>query len=163
MYVDSTKIPDPPMPSYTVFIYSHNLFEKSKFKDYDSILESKLAHCQARVNSLASILANGNAIGENGSLTRLHDTHENIRSHDEVPKTTNGSSTSGWIAEEVTTFVLDQNLETILFGCSKDQMRGTPHYSSDYAGVTSIGRRVLGDGYSLTSQFESDIMATCLP
>ncbi|KAF3625506.1 hypothetical protein FXO37_30817 [Capsicum annuum] len=88
MYVDSTKIPDPPMPSYTFFIYSRNLFEKSKFKDYDSILESKLAHCQARVNSLASILANGNAIGANGSLTRLHDTHENIRSHDEVSKTT---------------------------------------------------------------------------
>ncbi|PHU10935.1 hypothetical protein BC332_17865 [Capsicum chinense] len=42
-------------------------------------------------------------------------------------------------------------------------MGGTPYYSSDYAGVAGIGRRVLGDGYSLPSQFESDVMAMCLP
>ncbi|KAF3666023.1 putative aspartic proteinase nepenthesin-1-like [Capsicum annuum] len=88
MSIDLTKLPDSPMPSYTFTLFSRDLFEKSKFNDYDSLLESKLARCQARADHLASILANGNVIGANGTLTRPHGARENIRARNRVPKTT---------------------------------------------------------------------------
>ncbi|KAM3269856.1 hypothetical protein P3S67_029762 [Capsicum chacoense] len=72
MSIDPTKLADPPMSSYIFTLFNRHLFGKSKFKDYDSLLESKLAHCQARANHLTSILANGNVIGSNRTLTRPH-------------------------------------------------------------------------------------------
>ncbi|PHU11170.1 hypothetical protein BC332_18100 [Capsicum chinense] len=165
-----------------------DLFEKSKFNDYDSLPESKLARCQARADHLASILANGNVIGANGTLTRPHGARENKRARNRVPKTTSAnyinseiykctqkgtcvydltygdkSRTKGWIAEDVITFVLDQNRATILFGCGRDQMNGKKHFSPEYSGIAGIGRRMLSGGYSLPWQFEADIMAMCLP
>ncbi|KAK4337584.1 hypothetical protein RND71_042071 [Anisodus tanguticus] len=56
MSLDPTKLPDPPMPSYTFSIYHRDVFEKSKFKNYYSLLESRLARCHARANYLASVL-----------------------------------------------------------------------------------------------------------
>ncbi|KAF3627877.1 hypothetical protein FXO38_28551 [Capsicum annuum] len=76
MSIDLTKLPDPPMPSYTFTLFSRDLFEKPKFKDYDSLLESKLSRSKARVSHLASILGNGNSIGANKNQTRPHIDHE---------------------------------------------------------------------------------------
>ncbi|KAK6783675.1 hypothetical protein RDI58_017129 [Solanum bulbocastanum] len=43
---------NPPMPSYTFALYRSYLFEKSKFKDYDSLHENKIARSQARAKHL---------------------------------------------------------------------------------------------------------------
>ncbi|KAF3626449.1 hypothetical protein FXO38_29241 [Capsicum annuum] len=76
MSIDPTKLPDPPIPYYTLTIYNLYLFEKSKFKDYDSLLGNRFAGRQARANNLASVLENGYAISANGTLVRIHDEHE---------------------------------------------------------------------------------------
>ncbi|XP_015081191.1 aspartyl protease family protein 2-like [Solanum pennellii] len=60
MSLDPTKLPDPPMPSYTFTVYHRDVFEKSKFKDYDSLLDNRLARCHARASYLASILESQN-------------------------------------------------------------------------------------------------------
>ncbi|KAM3361150.1 protein ASPARTIC PROTEASE IN GUARD CELL 1-like [Capsicum galapagoense] len=88
MSIDLTKLPDPPMPSYMFTLFSRDLFEKSKFKDYDSLLESKVSRSQARVSHLASILGNGNSIGANGNLMRPHIKHESKTADAKVPETT---------------------------------------------------------------------------
>ncbi|XP_059290035.1 aspartic proteinase CDR1-like [Lycium ferocissimum] len=254
MSIDPTKLPDPPMPSYTFTIYNRDLFERSKFKNYDSLLESKLARGRARANYSASILENGKAIGANGTLTRPHDVQES-KAREKVPKMTStyflggeyvasftlgtqqiksyllidtgsdlvwwqcgpckankcykqnfdplyvstnsktyrkldcilqsesclitspgfecspfgnqclydmkymdGARTKGWIADDVITFVLDQNPVRIVFGCGKDQMSGTK-FSGEYSGIAGIGRREMSSGYSLPMQFEADIMS----
>ncbi|XP_019070219.2 aspartic proteinase nepenthesin-1-like [Solanum lycopersicum] len=97
MSFDTTNFLDPPRPSYTFSIYNRALFEKSKFKDYDSLLESKLARSQARANHFASILENGNSIGANGTQTRPHESKR------EVPKTTSVHLVEG---EYVATFTI---------------------------------------------------------
>ncbi|PHU10959.1 hypothetical protein BC332_17889 [Capsicum chinense] len=61
MSIDLTKLPDPPRPSYTFTLFGRDLFEKSNFKDYDSLLENKLSRTRARVSDLASIVDNGNS------------------------------------------------------------------------------------------------------
>ncbi|PHT42146.1 hypothetical protein CQW23_16171 [Capsicum baccatum] len=212
MFIDLTNLSDPPRPSYTFTLFSRNLFEKSKYKDYDSLLESKLSRSQARVSHLASIFGNGNSIGANGNLKSksvnvkvpettstlyingeyvasftiggeqiksyllidigsdliwwqckpcteggCYDqddpiynegksgTHEKLdciaksescftSNHIKCKQSTRAcvydvtyvdkSRTRGWIAEDVITFVLDQNQERILFGCGKDQTSG---------------------------------------
>ncbi|KAF3622673.1 putative aspartic proteinase nepenthesin-2-like [Capsicum annuum] len=53
MSLDPMKLPDPPLPSYTFTIYHRDIFEKSNFKNYDSLLESRLAQCHARARYLA--------------------------------------------------------------------------------------------------------------
>ncbi|PHT45272.1 hypothetical protein CQW23_14430 [Capsicum baccatum] len=88
MSIDLTKLPDPPMPSYTFTLFSRDLFEKPKFKDYDSLLESKLSRSKARVSHLASILGNGNSIGANKNQTRPHIEHESKSADVKVPGTT---------------------------------------------------------------------------
>ncbi|PHT42158.1 hypothetical protein CQW23_16183 [Capsicum baccatum] len=258
MSTDPMKLPDPPMPYYTLTIYNLDLFEKSKFKDYDSLLESRLASCQARANHLASILENGNAISANGTLVRPQGEHESKGAREKVPVTTSthfigqyvasftigteqvksylvidtgsdlvwwqcgpcykngcykqknnplyvstnsktyrkldclvesrnceitnkvyecspygntciydykyvgGPRTRGWIAHDVVTFVLDQKQVSIVFGCGKDQMHGEP-FSAQFSGIAGMGRRVMGGGNSLPSQFEADIISMCLP
>ncbi|KAM3220738.1 protein ASPARTIC PROTEASE IN GUARD CELL 1-like [Capsicum annuum] len=223
MSIDLTKLPDPPRPSYTFTLFSRDLFEKSKYKNYDSLLKSKLSRSQARVSHLASIFGNGNSIGANGNLTsksadvkvpETTSTHyingeyvasftiggEQIKSYLLIDtgsdliwwqckpctegdvtikmilyimKSTGAcvydvtyadkSRTRGWIAEDVITFVLDQNQKRILFGCGKDQTSGDASFSHEYAGIAGLGRRVLTGGYSLPSQFLADIMSMCLP
>ncbi|PHT42153.1 hypothetical protein CQW23_16178 [Capsicum baccatum] len=88
MSIDLTKLSDPPMPSYMFTLFSRDLFEKSKLKDYDSLLESKVSRSQARVSHLASILGNGNSIGANGNLMRPHIKHESKTADVKVPETT---------------------------------------------------------------------------
>ncbi|PHT75343.1 hypothetical protein T459_18865 [Capsicum annuum] len=88
MSIDPTKLSDPPMPSYTLTIYNLYLFEKSKFKDYDSFLRNRFAGCQARANHLASVLENGDAISKNGTLVRPHDEHESKVANENVLVTT---------------------------------------------------------------------------
>lgn len=84
MSLDPSMLHDPPMPSYTFTIYNRDVFEKSKFKDYDSLLESRLARCHARASYLAStfddddikegmVPSNDNQIGTNETLTRQHE------------------------------------------------------------------------------------------
>ncbi|KAH0649756.1 hypothetical protein KY284_029668 [Solanum tuberosum] len=103
MSFDTTNLLDPPRPSYTFSIFNRALFEKSKFKDYDSLLESKLARSEARANHFASILENGNTIGANGTLTRPHGTHESKRDKGKFPKTTKVHLVEG---EYVATFTI---------------------------------------------------------
>ncbi|KAH0654286.1 hypothetical protein KY289_031964 [Solanum tuberosum] len=81
MSFDTTKLLDPPRPSYTFSIYNRDLFEKSKFKDYDSLLEHRLARSKARANHLALIL-------ENGNVTRPHGARESKRDNGKVPTST---------------------------------------------------------------------------
>ncbi|KAF3649736.1 putative protein ASPARTIC PROTEASE IN GUARD CELL 1-like [Capsicum annuum] len=179
MSIDPTKLPNPPMPSYTLTIYNLDLFEKSKFKNYDSLLESRLANCQARANHLASILENGSAISVNGTLVEPHDERESKGARKKVTGTTttcspygntciydykyvDGTRTRGVIAHDVITFVLDQKQVSIVFGCGKDQTHGKA-FSDQYSGIAGLGRRVIGGGNSLPSQFEADIMSMCLP
>ncbi|PHU20109.1 hypothetical protein BC332_11260 [Capsicum chinense] len=88
MSIDLTKLPDPPMSSYSFTLFSRYLFEKSKFKDYCSLLESKLSHSQARVSHLASILENGNSIGANETLTRTRVENESKSTDVMAPRTT---------------------------------------------------------------------------
>ncbi|KAM3238147.1 protein ASPARTIC PROTEASE IN GUARD CELL 1-like [Capsicum annuum] len=88
MSIDLTKLPDPPMSSYSFTLFSRYLFEKSKFKDYYSLLESKLSRSQARVSHLTSILENGNSIGANETLTRTHVENESKSAHVMAPRTT---------------------------------------------------------------------------
>ncbi|MCD9639258.1 hypothetical protein HAX54_023666 [Datura stramonium] len=78
MSLDPTKLPDPAMPSYTFTIYHRDVFEKSKFKDYDSLIESRLARCHARASYLASVHEpkNGARGGEMRELVpKSTDTH----------------------------------------------------------------------------------------
>ncbi|CAN4113341.1 unnamed protein product [Withania somnifera] len=76
MSIDPTKLPDPPRPSYTFTISDRDLFEKSKFENYDSLLKNRLARDQARANHLSSILKDGKAIGRNGTPTRREEVLE---------------------------------------------------------------------------------------
>ncbi|WMV36466.1 hypothetical protein MTR67_029851 [Solanum verrucosum] len=70
MSLDPTKLPDPPMPSYTFTVYHRDVFEKSKFKDYDSLLENRLARCNARARYLASVLESQNG-AQGGEMLEL--------------------------------------------------------------------------------------------
>ncbi|XP_019228633.1 PREDICTED: aspartic proteinase nepenthesin-2-like [Nicotiana attenuata] len=88
MSIDPTKLPDPPMPSYTFTIYHRDIFEKSKFKDYDSLLENRLARGHARASSLASVIENGNGIGENETLARQYNEQGSKINREKVPKST---------------------------------------------------------------------------
>ncbi|WMV38442.1 hypothetical protein MTR67_031827 [Solanum verrucosum] len=97
MSIDPTKIPDPPMPSYTFALYNRGLFEKSKFKDYDSLLENRLARSQARAKNLAMILENSNMIDKSK------------RDNGNVPKTTSLQFADG---EYVASFILGTDQQT---------------------------------------------------
>ncbi|KAK4712921.1 hypothetical protein R3W88_018828 [Solanum pinnatisectum] len=103
MSIDTTKLLDPPRPSYTFSIYNRDLFEKSKFKDYDSLLENRFTSSQAIANHVASILENGNVFGVNGALTRPHGAHESKRGNGKAPKTASVQFTNG---EYVASFIL---------------------------------------------------------
>ncbi|MCD7456544.1 hypothetical protein HAX54_032131 [Datura stramonium] len=71
MSLDPTKLPDPLMPSYTFTVYHRDVFEKSKFEDYDSLLESRLARCHARANYLASLLHKSQNGARGGEMREL--------------------------------------------------------------------------------------------
>ncbi|KAG5593867.1 hypothetical protein H5410_035099 [Solanum commersonii] len=112
MSFDTTKLLDPPRPSYTFSIYNRDLFEKSKFKDYDSLLEHRLVHSQARANHLALIL-------ENGNVTRPHSAHESKRENGKVPTSTSIEFANG---EYVASFILgtDQIKRLLLIDTGSD-------------------------------------------
>ncbi|KAF3660659.1 hypothetical protein FXO38_12071 [Capsicum annuum] len=102
MSIDPTKVPDPLIPYYTLTIYNLYLFEKSKFKDYDSLLGNRFTGRQARANNLASVLENGYAISANGTLVRIHDEHESKVANEKVPVTTS----THFICQYVASFTL---------------------------------------------------------
>ncbi|XP_016445366.2 protein ASPARTIC PROTEASE IN GUARD CELL 1-like [Nicotiana tabacum] len=56
MSFDISKLQDPPMPSYSFSVYHIDVFEKSKFNDYESMLTHRLAQDHARATYLASKL-----------------------------------------------------------------------------------------------------------
>lgn len=90
MSLDPTKLPDPPMPSYTFTVYHRDVFEKSKFKDYDSLLDHRLARSHARASYLASVLKSQNG-AQRGEVLEL------------VPKSTDTIYRNG---EYVATFLI---------------------------------------------------------
>ncbi|MCD7456546.1 hypothetical protein HAX54_032133 [Datura stramonium] len=107
MSLDPSKLPDPPMPSYTFTIYHRDVFEKSKFKNYDSLLENRLARCQARADYLASIFEDVNNVKEceNATLTWEQDARGG-KIREKVPKTTSTYFAHG---EYVASFLLGSN------------------------------------------------------
>nr|XP_016452233.1 PREDICTED: aspartic proteinase nepenthesin-2-like [Nicotiana tabacum] len=119
MSLDPTKLPDPPMPSYTFTIYHRDVFEKLNFKDYDSLLESRLARSHARESYLASVLdfENGNDVKKgmvppndnpndaNATVKRQHDV-QGSKMRELVPKTTGAYYSNG---EYVASFLLDSD------------------------------------------------------
>ncbi|OIT28930.1 protein aspartic protease in guard cell 1 [Nicotiana attenuata] len=114
MSLDSTKLPDPPMPSHTFTIYHRDVFEKSNFLDYDSLLESRIARCHARASHLASIFDDGsdgvtrndNKNDANASLTRQQDA-QGGKIRELVPKSTDTHSVHG---EYVASFLIGSQL-----------------------------------------------------
>ncbi|KAM3220741.1 protein ASPARTIC PROTEASE IN GUARD CELL 1-like [Capsicum annuum] len=72
MSIDPTKLSDPPMPTYSFSIYHRDVFEKSKFKDYDSLLDNRIARCNARASYLASTFEDDHCdVKEGGNSTLL--------------------------------------------------------------------------------------------
>nr|XP_009605494.1 protein ASPARTIC PROTEASE IN GUARD CELL 1-like [Nicotiana tomentosiformis] len=158
MSLDSTKLPDPPMSSHTFTIYHRHVFEKSNFKDYDSLLESRIARCHARASYLASIFYDGNDVvtpndnqnDANAGLTRQQDA-QGGKIRELVPKSTD------------THCVHDQRPIRVTFGCSNEQIG---LFSSSYSGIVGLGLKVFPlekGGYSLPSQFRAYLFSTCLP
>ncbi|KAK4337585.1 hypothetical protein RND71_042072 [Anisodus tanguticus] len=134
MSLDPTMLPDPPMPSYTFTVYHRDVFEKSKFKQYDSLLENRLSRGHARASYLALVLESKNAQGS--EMREL------------VPKST------------ATHFAgANERPVRVTFGCSKDQT-GEQNFSASTSGIVGLGRNVK---YSLPSQFGGNLMSMCLP
>ncbi|KAM3359734.1 protein ASPARTIC PROTEASE IN GUARD CELL 1-like [Capsicum galapagoense] len=72
MSIDPTKLSNPPMPTYSFSIYHCDVFEKSKFKDYDSLLDNMIARCNARASYLASTFEDDHCdVKEGGNSTLL--------------------------------------------------------------------------------------------
>ncbi|XP_047258332.1 protein ASPARTIC PROTEASE IN GUARD CELL 1-like [Capsicum annuum] len=72
MSIDPTKLSDPPMPTYSFSIYYRDVFEKSKFKDYNSLLDNRIARCNARASYLASTFEDDHCdVKEGGNSTLL--------------------------------------------------------------------------------------------
>ncbi|KAH0654831.1 hypothetical protein KY285_029713 [Solanum tuberosum] len=184
MSLDPTKLPDPPMPSYTFTVYHRDVFEKSKFKDYDSLLENRLARCNARAKYLASVLESQNG-AQGGEMLELvpkstdifygggcnrhalrcrtvdpafHCNQENFECRYDMIYADH-SQTKGFIADDVITFYLDHRPVRVTFGCSKDQT-GEKTFSAFASGILGVGRAVQ---YSLPSQFGGHVMSMCLP
>nr|XP_025887724.1 protein ASPARTIC PROTEASE IN GUARD CELL 2-like [Solanum lycopersicum] len=102
MSLDPSKLLDPPMPSYAFTIYHRDVFEKSKFKNYDSLLKNRLARCEDRANYIASILDDNNNVEEGA----------NYRIREKVPKSTSIYFAHG---EYVASFLLGSNeIKTLL-------------------------------------------------
>lgn len=56
MAFDTSNLQDPPMPPKSFSVYHLDLFEKSKFKDYDSVFNNRLSQDDARATYLSSML-----------------------------------------------------------------------------------------------------------
>ncbi|XP_055824478.1 aspartyl protease AED1-like [Solanum dulcamara] len=56
MAFDTSNLQDPPMPPKSFSVYHLDLFEKSKFKDYDSVFNNRLAQDHVRATYLSSRL-----------------------------------------------------------------------------------------------------------
>ncbi|KAH0652197.1 hypothetical protein KY289_029875 [Solanum tuberosum] len=102
MSLDPSKLSDPPMPSYAFTIYHRDVFEKSKFKNYDSLLKNRLARCEDRANYIASILEDNNNVKEGA----------NVKIREKVPKSTSVYFAHG---EYVASFLLGSSeVKTLL-------------------------------------------------
>ncbi|XP_019231788.1 PREDICTED: protein ASPARTIC PROTEASE IN GUARD CELL 1-like [Nicotiana attenuata] len=124
MSLDPSKISDPPMPSYTFTLYNRDVLEKSKFKDYDSLLTSRLARCHARASYLSSFFEDDNNIKEGANLT-WQDDAQGGKIREKVPKTTgtyyaNGEYVASFLlgSDEVRSFLLiDSGSDLVWWQC----------------------------------------------
>ncbi|KAG5593865.1 hypothetical protein H5410_035097 [Solanum commersonii] len=150
MSLDPSKLLDPPMPSYTFAIYHRDIFEKSNFKDYDSLFESRLARSHARACYLASMFEDDNNIkeGVNSTFIQQEVARGGNKIREKVPKTTDGSRTRGILADDVITFVLDHRPIRVTFGCARDQM-GQQNFSGWKSDIAILGNNQL-QGVGLT-------------
>ncbi|MCD7456543.1 hypothetical protein HAX54_032130 [Datura stramonium] len=171
MSIDSFNLLDPPMPSYSFTLYHRDVFEKSNFKDYDSMLSNRLARGHTRASYLASIYENKrmgahlNRRGPAMGSTTTYDAEETTYCRYNVPYES-GIRTIGLMASEVIVFTLDYKLQRIMFGCGKNQKSGKVQFSGSYSGIVGLGRRVnanLSGGYSLPSQLNATVFSLCLP
>ncbi|XP_047261810.1 protein ASPARTIC PROTEASE IN GUARD CELL 1-like [Capsicum annuum] len=107
MSLDPSKLQDPLMPSYTFTIYHSGIFEKSKFKDYDSLLINMLDRSEVRASYLASIFEDDRDVkkGENTTLAREQGARGG-KIRKKVPKTTSTHFEGG---PYVASFLLGSN------------------------------------------------------
>ncbi|MCD9639264.1 hypothetical protein HAX54_023672 [Datura stramonium] len=185
MSIDPTKLLDPPMPSYTFTIYNLDLFEKSKFKDYDSLFESGLSGCQARADYLASILENGRRHESKRAREKLKNNKLSIWSRMVTSVSTTWKYMDGTEREEpkfpvVKLYFGREKPENLLLltttgrgalcwdtndqlGSCLDVAKIKPVISSASSSrIVGLGRDIF-DGYSLPSQFGGNLMSMCLP
>ncbi|KAM3269863.1 protein ASPARTIC PROTEASE IN GUARD CELL 1-like [Capsicum chacoense] len=107
MSLDPSKLQDPLMSSYTFTIYHSGIFEKSKFKDYDSLLINMLDRSEVRASYLASIFEDDRDVkkGENTTLAREQGARGG-KIRKKVPKTTSTHFEGG---PYVASFLLGSN------------------------------------------------------
>ncbi|KAH0744570.1 hypothetical protein KY290_032563 [Solanum tuberosum] len=117
MSLDPSKLPDPPMPSYAFTIYHRDVFEKSKFKNYDSLLKNRLARCEDRANYIASILEDNNNVKEGANFKIL----------EKAPK-----STSVYFAHGTFISRFPQDLYTVFRYIFRSEIKDIPLVESPY-------------------------------
>ncbi|XP_019228636.1 PREDICTED: protein ASPARTIC PROTEASE IN GUARD CELL 2-like [Nicotiana attenuata] len=134
MSFDISKLQDPPMPSYSFSVYHIDVFEKSKFKDYDSVLTNRLAQDHARATYLAS------KFKYRDTETKKDPDFQEKYAHNTQARINFGCS-------------IDQR-------SGSQDFSGT---FSGIAGLgRRVSTKAIG-GYSLPSQLGSSIFALCLP
>ncbi|WMV36470.1 hypothetical protein MTR67_029855 [Solanum verrucosum] len=183
MAFDTSNLQDPPMPPKSFSVYHLDLFEKSKFKDYDSVLNNRLSQDDARATYLSSMLRSHHSTKNKNSSdhqilkvapsmymkgqTSNSDFHCSLETKScfYVHVYDNGETTKGFVASDIITFPSDNTEARINFGCSVDQKSGTD-FSGTFSGIVGLSKRVSSKstgGYSLPSQLGSSLFALCLP
>ncbi|PHT75236.1 hypothetical protein T459_18758 [Capsicum annuum] len=152
------------MPTYSFSIYHRDIFEKSKFKDYDSLLDNRIARCNARASYLASTFEDDHCDVKEGGNSTLLITRQQVagggKIHEIVPKSTEVTCVN---SEYLASFLIGMKPIRVTFGCSKHQ---SGDFSSSNSGILGLGRKVFPTekgGYSLPSQFRSNLMSMCIP
>ncbi|PHU10928.1 hypothetical protein BC332_17858 [Capsicum chinense] len=105
MSLDPSTLQDPPMSSFTFSIYHRGVFEKSKFKDYDSLLINMLDRSEARASYLASIFDDDRDV-KKGADTTLMWGQGVGKVSEKAPRTTSTYCDHG---EYVASFLLGSN------------------------------------------------------
>ncbi|KAF3628674.1 putative aspartic proteinase nepenthesin-2-like [Capsicum annuum] len=105
MSLDPSTLQDPPMSSFTFSIYHRGVFEKSKFKDYDSLLINMLDRSEVRASYLASIFDDDRDV-KKGADTTLMWGQGVGKVSEKAPRTTSTYCDHG---EYVASFLLGSN------------------------------------------------------
>ncbi|TMW88904.1 hypothetical protein EJD97_017933 [Solanum chilense] len=170
MAFDTSNLQDPPMPPKSFSVYHLDLFEKSKFKDYDSVFNNRLSQDNASATYLSSMLKSHNSTKNvlDDQILKVTPTMylRETKSCFYVHVYDNGETTKGFVASDIITFPSDNTQSRINFGCSVDQKSGHSHFSGTFSGIVGLSKKLSAKttgGYSLPSQLGSSLFALCLP